>query len=199
MNVQSTPVSGNEEILKNLGPLAALAGAWEGDQGLDTAPSKAGPVETPYRERMTFEPFGPVVNGAQILYALRYRTTAWPLGQKEPFHEELGYWLWEPAEGRVMRWFLVPRGVAVGAGGTAAADARSFTMKAELGSPTFGLLSNPFLDEAFQTVRYELEVEIRADGTFSYAEDTVLKIPGLADLFHHTDRNTLARTGGPGA
>ncbi len=27
-----------DEIIKNLGPLAALAGTWEGDKGDDTAP-----------------------------------------------------------------------------------------------------------------------------------------------------------------
>jgi hypothetical protein len=31
------------------------------------------------------------------------------------------------------------------------------------------------------------------DGSFSYAEDTVMRIKGLSDLFHHTDRNTLRR------
>ena len=42
----------NEELTKNLGPLAPLAGTWEGDKGDDTAPDDD-PKETEinkYRE-----------------------------------------------------------------------------------------------------------------------------------------------------
>ncbi len=184
------------DIVANLGPLAGLAGIWEGDQGMDVAPEgKDGLDEqrTPFRERMSFEPMGPVENGPQILYGLRYSTMAWPLGEDEAFHEEVGYWLWDPAAGQVMRCFIVPRGIAVSAGGSATADARGFHLRAELGSQVFGVLSNPFLDRAFKTVSYELKVTLHEDGSFSYWEDTVLEIPGRDALFHHTDENTLRR------
>ncbi len=85
----------NADILPDLGPLAPLAGVWEGDAGVDVAPGPSGPVETRYHEHLTFEPCGPVVNGPQVLYGLRYSTTAWPLGEASPFHEETGYWLWD--------------------------------------------------------------------------------------------------------
>ena len=62
------------------------------------------------------DPFGPEHNHAQVLYGLRYSTTAWRLKEESPFHEELGYWLWDPAEKQVMRCFMVPRGVTVIAG-----------------------------------------------------------------------------------
>ena len=178
-----------------LGPLAPLAGIWEGDAGVDIAPASSGSRETRYRERLSLEPFGPVTNGPQTLYGLRYATTAWPVGEAEPFHEETGYWLWDAERRLVMRCFMVPRGVTILAGGDAAPDARAFRMAAECGSETFGILSNPFLDAAFKTVRYELAVTIQDDGCFSYEEDTQLAIPGQAAPFHHTDRNTLTRTG----
>ena len=75
----------------DLGPLAALVGAWEGDQGLDVAfqHSKGEIGETPYRERMMFSPFGPVDNGTQALFGLDYRTAAWRVGEDEPFHTEV--------------------------------------------------------------------------------------------------------------
>jgi len=128
-----------------LGPLAPLAGTWEGDEGIDLAfsYSEAGAKEIPFRERTTFEPFGPVVNGPQQLYGLDYRTTAWPIGAEEPFHMEVGYWLWDAAASQVMRCFMVPRGATILAGGTAAPDATVLEMKAEVGSETFGVLSNP--------------------------------------------------------
>lgn len=184
----------NEEIRRHLGPLAPLAGTWEGEKGQDVAPADdRGTEHNAFRERITFEPCGPVENHEQVLYLLRYATTAWRIGEEDPFHEETGYWLWDANAKLVMRAFIVPRGVTVLAGGPAEPDARSFRMAADVGSETFGICSNPFLDEEFKTVRYELEVTIHDDGSFTYAEDTQLRMKGKADLFHHTDANTLRR------
>jgi hypothetical protein len=177
-----------------LGPLAPLAGTWEGDEGKDVAPSDDRGTETnDFRERMTFEPIGRVENHEQALHGLRYTTTAWRLGEADPFHEEVGYWLWDGGAKQVMRCFIVPRGVTVLAGGLAEPDAKQLVMSAELGSPTFGIASNPFLHEHFQTVRYDLTVTLHEDGRMSYAEDTHLRMPGRSEVFHHTDANTLKK------
>ena len=90
---------------------------------------------------------------------------------------------------------MVPRGVTVIAGGTAEPDARSFQLVAEVGSETYGICSNRYLDEEFKTLRYELKFEVRDANTISYWEDTVLQIKGLDEPFHHTDENTLTRVG----
>lgn len=184
----------SEATLKELGPLAGLAGTWEGDKGDDTAPSDdRGTEKNLYRERITFAPIPPVQNHEQTLYGLRYATTAWRIGEPDPFHEELGYWLWDPKAKQVLRCFLVPRGVAVIAGGTAESDAKTFTLSADVGSETYGICSNKFLDKEFKTVRYELKVTVHDDKTFSYEEDTQLKIKGQPDVFHHRDKNILKR------
>jgi len=195
MDVFNKPTSVDEGVVQNLGPLTTLVGTWEGDDGVDISPSKTGPVETKFRERITFEPMGPVVNGPQVLYGLRYATMAWPLGQENPFHEEVGYWLWDVHSQHVMRCFIVPRGVTVQAGGLADPKATMFEMAAEVGSDTFGITSNPFLDQAFKTVYFKVTVTIHDHNRFSYSEDTQLKIHGRADVFHHTDQNTLVRSG----
>lgn len=183
-----------EEIIKNLGPLAPLAGIWEGAEGEDTAPSGGRGTEiNKFRERITFEPMGPVKNHEQILYGLRYSTTAWPQGKDDPFHEEFGYWLWDAQENQVLRCFMVPRGVTILAGGTVAPDAKSFELSADVGSETYGICSNLFLDKEFKTVCYELKVIINDEQSFRYEEDTQLRIKGQADLFHHTDKNTLTK------
>ena len=182
-----------KNIISHLGPLAALAGKWEGNQGVDLAPSGKGSKESKYREEITFDPLGPVVNGPQVLYGLRYATVAWPIGEEAPFHEEVGYWLWDAEALQVMRCFIVPRGVTVNAGGSAQPQTKTFSLAADIGSDTFGIMSNPFLDQAFKTVRYELNVTIHDDNSFSYFEDTQLKIQGQQELFHHTDQNTLMR------
>lgn len=183
-----------QDIIDKLGPLAQLAGIWEGDEGVDVSPGKEGAsVETAYRERLVFEPVGPVKNGIQELYGLRYSTTAWPLDSDEPFHEELGYWMWDAYAKQVMRCFMVPRVVTINAIGSAEASDRAFKLSANVGSEIAGILSNPFLDKAFKTVRYELDVELFADGSFSYYENTQLQIFGFETLFYHTDRNRLIK------
>lgn len=185
-----------EEDIKNLGPLSALAGTWEGDKGIDIATSASRePMETPFRERAVFEPMGAVDNHEQSLWALRYSTTAFRIGEADAFHEELGYWLWDPREEQVLRCFVVPRGVSILAGGSATASARSFALYADVGSETYGISSNRFLDTEFKTVRYELSVNLEEPDVFAYEEDTQLRIKGLSELFHHRDSNRLTRVG----
>ncbi len=36
---------------------------------------------------------------------------------------------------------------------------------------------------------------LNADGTLTYEQDTLLQIPDRAELFHHTDENTLRKVG----
>jgi hypothetical protein len=81
--------------------------------------------------------------------------------------------------------------------GTAERDARRFTVKATLGSPTAGIVSAPFLHENFRTLEYTITVTLNDDGTLGYEQDTVLQIAGRPEPFHHTDRNTLRRVAGP--
>lgn len=187
----------SDELLQKLGPLAGLAGTWEGVKGDDNAPDDdPSQIENnKFREELIFEPMGPVNNHAQELYGLRYSLTAWRLGADSPFHEDRGYWLWDAANQQVMRCFVVPRGVAVIAGGTAAPDARGFFISADAGSETYGICSNKFLDAEFKTVRFEMTVTIHDQNSFSYDQDTQLRIPGQSHLFHHTDRNTVTRVG----
>ena len=70
-----------DEAIENLGPLRALVGVWEGDKGRDHSPSDEPetdrqPVDSDFRERMSFEPIGRVDNHEQVLYALKYATEA---------------------------------------------------------------------------------------------------------------------------
>ena len=120
------------------GPLEALAGDWESDQGgLDAAfsHSKGEVLQTPYLEKLSLKPFGPVDNGNQHLYGLDYKSAMWRGDEDNPFHTEVGYWLWDPATDEVMRGFVVPRGITVLAGGVATADTKSFTLAARPGDP----------------------------------------------------------------
>ena len=81
--------------------------------------------------------------------------------------------------------------------GQAAADAKTFEVRAERGSTTNGICSGPFIDEAFRTDSFLMRVTVNDDGTWSYFEDTVMTVKGRAEPFHHTDRNTLWRVADP--
>jgi hypothetical protein len=181
-------------LMSDLGPLAGLAGTWEGDDGLDVSFShERGEIaKTPYRERATFSPFGPVDNGTQHLFGLDYRTAAWREFDDDPFHTEVGYWLWDAATATVVRCFMVPRGSTILAGGTTTADAKTFTMRADCGSETFGILSNPYLAEHARCARYEVTITL-GDDQWSYDELSVLEMGGATGTIDHTDRNTLRR------
>ena len=119
------------------GPLARLAGIWEGEQGEDVAyANETGKIGlTPYREHVDFKPFGPVENGSQVLYGLDYRMAAWRGDEENPFHTEVGYWMWDARDSEVVRCFLIPRGSAVVAGATVAADATKYTLDGERRQP----------------------------------------------------------------
>lgn len=177
-----------------LGPIAFLVGAWEGIKGHDTAPSDDRQTETNlFRERITFTPIATINNHEQTVEGLRYNTVAYRLGEQAPFHEEVGYWLWDNDAKLVMRCFIVPRGVTVMAGGIATAEDKEFKLAADLGSATFGICSSPFLDREFKTVRYELDVRKLSHDAWAYEEDTQLLMKGRSEIFHHRDRNQLNR------
>ena len=55
----------------------------------------------------------------------------------------------------------------------------------------------PILEYAFRTERYAITVTIHDEGTWSYELHTTLVIPGRAEPFLHTDRNTLMKIGEP--
>ncbi|MFZ6005412.1 MAG: heme-binding beta-barrel domain-containing protein [Actinomycetota bacterium] len=178
------------------GPLEALIGEWEGEGGLDSAfsHSKGEVLSTPYLERLTMKPFGPVDNGTQSLYGLDYKSAMWRGDEENPFHTEVGYWLWDAAAGEVLRGFVVPRGITVLAGATGvAADATSFTLTAKLGDPRYGISENTYLGEHASSTAYTVTITANADGTWSYSEETTLRMTEFSEPFPHTDSNTLRK------
>jgi hypothetical protein len=140
------------------------------------------------------KPFGPVDNGSQRLYGLDYRMAAWRGDEENPFHTEVGYWLWDAAAGQVMRCFMVPRGSTVLAGGTAKATDTTFTMEATCGDETYGILSNKYLAENARTSKYTCTVTIVDADAWSYDELTTYRHVVGGEIAHR-DHNTLRRVG----
>jgi hypothetical protein len=81
--------------------------------------------------------------------------------------------------------------------GAAAPDADRLTLKAERGQTEYGVCSTSFLEYAFRTDSYTLDVTFNADGSWSYISDTMLTVRGQAEPFRHRDRNTLIKIAEP--
>jgi hypothetical protein len=188
-----TEPDADPDTLRNLGPLAPMAGLWLGDNGLDVHPTADGSVQSAYIERYDLEPIDPQTNGPQLFYGLRYHTRITQPDEVAMFHEQVGFWLWEPASEIVVLTLAIPRGQVAMATAQASKDSRQFTLTAKRGSETSGIVTNPFLEYAFQTTDFAMTVTINDDGTWSYDQTTTLNVRGQSKPFLHTDRNTLKR------
>jgi hypothetical protein len=192
-----TEPDGDPDTLANLGPLRPMAGVWEGVKGADRHPVADGVEENAFVEHYELQPIDRQTNGPQLFYGLRYHTHITKPGEVETFHDQVGYWLWEPAARSVTFTLGIPRGQVLLASGPAEPDATDFELMAHEGTEIHGILSNPFLYEAFRTLSYRIHVTIGDDGTWSYEEEGVLQIPDRSETFSHIDRNTLTRVRPP--
>ncbi len=194
-DIFTEPQGYSVDALSNLGPLTGMAGIWEGIRGMDVKPKAAGPKKQAYVERIELQPVDPQTNGPQLFYGLRYHTHITKPDQVKTYHDQVGYWLWEPATGNIIHTLTIPRGMITMASGKADAHAKQFELLAKEGDPSAGISSNPFLNYAFRTVEYRIQVTINDDQSWSYEQDTVMKIKDQIELFHHVDTNTLRKIG----
>jgi hypothetical protein len=196
-DIFTEPAEVDPDTLANLGPLRRLAGVWEGRKGVDLNPKAEGPERKEYLERIDLQPIDPQANGPQLFYGLRYHVHILAADEDATFHDQVGYWLWEPATGLVLQTLAIPRGQVALAGGRAAPGDERLAVEAKRGDTEHGICSTAFLEHAFRTESYRLEVAFNADGSWSYVSDTMLAVRGQNGLFRHRDRNTLTRVAEP--
>ena len=79
------------------------------------------------------------------------------------------------------------------AAGYAKPNDTKLVLKAERGRTDYGICSNNFLELAFRTDSYRVEVDFNGDGTWSYVQDTMLTVKGRDIPFLHRDTNTLKK------
>ena len=194
-DIFTEPSDVDDNTLANLGPLRRLAGIWEGRKGVDVNPKADGPERREFVERIELQPIDPQANGPQLLYGLRYHTRIIATDEDTTFHDQVGYWLWEPATGLVMQSLAIPRGQVALASGQATPDANQLVLTATRGQTDYGIASTTFLEEAVRTDAYRIEVNFNPDGSWSYVLDTTLIVHGKP--FNHRDVNTLVRVAEP--
>jgi hypothetical protein len=182
---------------QKLGPLTPLVGEWEGNVGIDLSyhnqDDETG--QTPYFERAVFTPIPMTENGQQTLWGLSYSMTAWRHGEEamDPFHDEIGFLLWDKANGQVIRNVVFGRGIAIMAGSDAQPRDRVLHFDAKPGDPSYGILQNRYLMQRAEIKDFSSTFTFNDDGTFSYTSDLLLKLAATGAEMHHTDQNTLHR------
>lgn len=195
-DIFTEPEDVDPDGLANLGPLRRLAGIWEGKSGVDLNPKAEGPERREFNERIEFQPIDPQANGPQLFYGLRYHTRILATDEDATFHDQVGYWLWEPATGLVLQTLAIPRGQIAMAAGHAKPDDTNLVLTATRGQTEYGICSTSFLEKAFRTDSYRIEVTFHPDGSWSYVLDTVLIVHGQGP-FQHRDVNTLVKVAEP--
>ena len=143
-DIFTEPEHVDPDTLANLGPLRRLAGTWEGRKGVDLNPKAEGPEQREFVERIEFQPIDAQANGPQLFFGLRYHTHILATDEDPTFHDQVGYWLWEPATGLVLQSVSIPRGQVALAAGHAAADATSLVVQARRGETEYGICSTAF-------------------------------------------------------
>lgn len=196
-DIFTEPSEVDPDTLANLGPLRRLAGSWQSAAGIDLNPKADGPERRNYIERIDMQPIDPQANGPQLFYGLRYHIHINTPEEDITFHDQTGYWLWEPATGLVLQTLAIPRGQTALAAGQAKPDDDRIVVTAERGQTEYGICSTAFLEYAFRTDRYQLEVTFNADGSWSYVSDTTLIVRGQSEPFNHRDRNRLVKIAEP--
>jgi hypothetical protein len=194
-DIFTEPEDVDSNALANLGPLRRLAGIWEGKKGVDLNPKADGPERREFTERIELQPIDPQANGPQLFYGLRYHTRILATDEDATFHDQVGYWLWEPATGLIMQSLAIPRGQTAMAAGHAKPNDTNLVLTATRGQTEYGICSTAFLEHAFRTDSYRIEVTFNPDGSWSYVLDTMLMVHGKP--FQHRDVNTLTKVTEP--
>lgn len=181
-----------------LGPLTPLVGEWEGNVGVDVSYHNNDKItgETGYFEKAWFKPIPTQQNGRQFLEGLKYGSVAWRHGEESmnPFHDEMGYLLWDKKHGKILRTVVFGRGIAIQAAADAKPRDKTFSFKATPGHASYGILQNEYLMERAEMISFESVFTINDDGTWTHESDIVLKLDELGgETMNHTDINTLTK------
>jgi hypothetical protein len=195
LDIFTEPTDVDPDTLANLGPLRPLAGVWRAQKGMDVNPKAEGPERRVFIETNHMHAIDPQTNGPQLLYGLRYHIHINTAEEDITFHEQVGYWLWEPATGLVLQSLAIPRGQVALAAGHAKPKDKTFYVASTRGTTDYGICSTDFLDKFFRTDSYRIEITCNPDDSWSYFTHTRLGVHGDKRTFDHIDRNTLRRIG----
>jgi hypothetical protein len=192
-----TEPESSPDTLANLGPLRRLAGVWESDQGVDINPKADGPQRRVYREHVRMEPIDAQANGPQLLYGLRYHIHINTPEEAITFHDQVGYWLWEPATGTHHADDRDSSRPGRAGGRQAQPDDDAHRSKPGAAIRASASARRRSSTKRFRTDYYRIDITFNRDGSWTYVTRTDLAIRGQLPAFDHRDTNTLRRIAAP--
>ena len=176
------------------GPLQGLIGVWRGDKGIDISPEPDDIERNPYYETINFKAAGDVDNAEkQNLTIVAYHQEVYRKSNDEQFHDQVGYFTWDAALGIITHSFVIPRGVAVVAGGKVTEqndDGLQIQLAAAADDEDWGISQSPFMRDHARTVSFSQHLILSPDA-LAYEQTTVLDIYGRS--FNHIDKSKLQR------
>jgi hypothetical protein len=128
-------------------------------------------------------------------YGLRYHIHINTPEEDITFHDQVGYWLWEPATGLILQSVTIPRGQVLLAAGQAKPDDKRSPSRRSAAIRVTESARRNFLDEAFRTESYRCDITFNDDGSWTYLLETELLVKGRDLPFNHHDTNTLKLVG----
>src|SRR3546814_16277456 len=105
------------------------------------------------------QPIDAQANGPQLFYGLRYHVHINTPEEDIAFHDQVGYWLYEPATGLILQTLAIPRGPIAIAAGHAEPDAKRLVLTPERGTSEYGICPRTFLALAFCTAQSQIKIE----------------------------------------
>ena len=176
------------------GPLQELIGIWQGDKGLDIAPEPDGSENNPYYETINYSACGDVTNAeTQVLSAIYYHQIVTRKADNKVFHDQTGYWMWDPERQLIMHSLTIPRAVCVLAGGQYTGSKTPtgsviLEVVANVDNSDWAIIQSPFMQASAKTTAFSQSITV-GNGKLSYAQTTMVDIYGKT--FEHTDKNEL--------
>ncbi|WP_395024255.1 heme-binding beta-barrel domain-containing protein [Comamonas odontotermitis] len=174
-----------------LGPLAKMVGVWEGDKGNDVAPAQkssgaiGAPAVSPYFERISIVPGAGATNASeQELVTVQYHQEVFRKSDKQKFHDQVGYWIWDKKFNTILHSYCVPRAVCITAEGKLE-DPNKF----EVGTDR-AIAESIFMKNNGTTRMFNMSMAVNGDD-MKYNQVTLTTIYGKD--FSHSDSNTLKR------
>src|SRR3546814_16260782 len=106
--------------------------------------------------------------------------TAWRHGEEamDPFHDEVGFLLWDKAHGEVMRSVVFGRGIAILAGSSARAHDKVLRFDATPGAAHLGVLQNTDLLERAEGCDFKSDFTDNDERQLSDTHNRLLNLDG---------------------
>ncbi len=182
----------SDEGVVDYGPLAGLVGTWYGDKGVDIAPEPNDTERNPYYETIVFTQAGDVDNAeSERLVILHYHQIVTRKSTDLVFHNQTGYWMWNPATNEILHTLTIPRAVCVVAsGGYQQSEDDGIVIEVSTEGDFPAVAESAFMHKHATTKSFAMRLQ-QVNGGLIYRMTTMLDIYGRE--FEHTDMNRLQR------